>query len=281
MHLLVRPYHIIIFFLLSYTSGNACVDSLWYKAEPVQCYGLRNGKIIVKKVFGGTAPYFYSIDGQSFSTNPEFDHLWAGNYTLSVRDATGCVKTIAIKLSEPSELELRLLASDSNIVAGKPLFLKALISPDTANLRFIQWRPPHLFSKQDTLQQQLIISESTNFALEIIDNNGCTARSHLTVTVAQTNIYIPNVIKLGSTQDAYFTVFAGEGVHQVLSLKVYSRVGATVFERLNFPANDPLIGWNGRWDGQKVQTGVYLWLADVELLDGSKAHFEGNVTVVE
>lgn len=267
--------------LISCASASACVDSLWYKVEPVQCYGLRNGKITIKKVFGGVPPYFYSIDGQSFSTNPAFDHLWAGEYSLSVRDGSGCVKTIALKLSEPSELILKLVADDSSVVAGKPLTLKALISPDTATLRFIQWRPLHLFTNQDSLHQHLIISETTNFALEVIDNNGCTARSQLKVTVEQTNVYIPNVIKLGSAQDAYFTVFAGEGVQQVLSLRVYSRIGATVFEQQNFPANDPQAGWNGRWNGKKVQTGVYLWLADVELLDGSSEHFEGTVTVVE
>ncbi len=281
MHLLVRHSRILVFSLLIYTNSNACVDSLKYKVEPVQCFGLRNGKIVVNKVFGGTAPYFFSLDGQSFSTNPEFDHLWAGNYTLFVRDGSGCVTSFAVKVAEPSELVLRLAASDTSIVAGKLLSLKALVSPETASLKYIQWRPPHLFSRQDTLSQQLSISESTNFALEIIDQNGCTARSSLSVNVEQTNIYIPNIIKLGSAQDSYFTVFAGEGVHQVLSLKVYSRVGAPVFERLNFPANDPLIGWNGRWDGQKVQTGVYLYLADVELLDGSTEHFEGSVTVVE
>jgi CHU_C Type IX secretion signal domain len=281
MRLLVRPYRICLFLLLGYTSGFACIDSLKYKTDPVQCYGLRNGRILINKVFGGAAPYFYSIDGHSFSTNPEFDHLWAGNYTLSVRDASGCVKTFAIKVTEPSELSLRLVASDTNIVAGKPLFLEGLVSPDTTTLKAIQWRPPHLFSVQASLKQQISISENTNLALEIIDANGCIARSNLSVTVDHTNIYIPNVIKLGSAQDAYFTVYAGEGVNQVLSLKIYSRIGAPVFERTNFPANDPIIGWNGKWDGQKAQTGVYLWVVDVELLDGSTEHFEGSVTVVE
>lgn len=281
MQTLVRPIITFLFLQLLQPQLHACIDSLWYKTEPVQCFGLRNGKIKVDKVFGGVAPYYYSIDGQSFSTNPVFDHLWAGDYILSVRDANNCVHTINCYVSEPNELIVRLQANDSSIVAGKPLTLRALVSPEPVALQSIEWRPPDLFSRQDTLRQQVIISESTNFAIEIVDQNGCTARANLSVNVEQTNIYIPNAIKPGSAQDAYLTVYAGEGVRKVDYLRVYSRIGATVFERLDFQPNDPLKGWNGRWNGQKVQCGVYLWLARVELLDGSLEYFEGTVTVVE
>jgi hypothetical protein len=249
--------------------------------EPVQCYGLRNGTITIKKIFGGLAPYYYSIDGQSFSTNPTFDYLWAGNYTLYVRDGSGCVKTQELALSEPPELIVRLLAEDSSIVAGMPVSVRALISPETANLQSIEWRPPALFQQQGVLQQQLSLSESTNLAIELVDQNGCYARSYLSIEVAETSIYIPNAIKPGSAQDAYFTVYAGDGVKRVVYLKVYSRFGAVIFDGTNFAPNDPLKGWNGRWRNQKAQPGVYLWLAAVELLDGKIKHFKGTVTVVE
>ncbi len=281
MQTLVRPIIAFTFLLLFRLSASACIDSVWYKVKPVQCFSLRNGEILVDKVFGGLAPYYYSIDGQSFSTNPNFDHLWTGDYTLSIRDASGCVTTILLNIPEPPELIVRLQANDSSIVAGKPLVLSALVSPETADLGSILWRPPYLFSNQDTLSQRLIISETTNFAVEIIDENGCSARSNLTVAVEQTNIYIPNALRLGSPQDAFFTVFAGDGVKKVAFLRVYSRSGSMIFERLDFPPNDPLKGWNGRWKSQKVQPGVYLWLANVELLDGTVERFEGTVTVVE
>lgn len=281
MHTLVRPLITLFFLTLIYPDINACVDSLWYTVEPVQCYGLRNGKVSVDKVFGGEAPYYYSIDGESFSTNPNFDHLWAGDYTLAVRDASGCVTTILMRVAEPDELIVRLQAADSSVVAGKPVQLRALVSPENAFLSSIEWRPPDLFTRHDTLRQRIIISESTNFAIELIDKNGCTARSNVTVAVEQTNIFIPNALKPGSPQDAYFTIFAGEGVKEVVSLRIFSRNGSPVFENQHFSPNDPLKGWNGRWNGQKVQSGVYLWLADVELLDGSLQHFEGTVTVIE
>ena len=188
---------------------------------------------------------------------------------------------MVLKVPEPFEFMVRLQAGDSSIVAGKPLTLRALISPESAAIQSIEWRPPHLFTIQDTLRQSLIISQTTNFNVELIDKNGCSAHSNLTVVVEQTNIYIPNALKQGSPQDAYFTIYAGEGVKSIAYLRIFSRTGARVFERINFPPNDPLAGWNGRWDGEKVQMGVYLYMADVVMLDGTVQHFEGSVTVLE
>jgi hypothetical protein len=84
------------------------IDSVRTIVTPVQCYGLRNGVIQVDSVYGGAKPYFYSIDGQSFTTNPIFDRLWAGSYTLYVRDASGETKKWPIQLKEPNNLQVKL-----------------------------------------------------------------------------------------------------------------------------------------------------------------------------
>lgn len=256
------------------------IDSVRTKVTPVQCYGLRNGAIRVDAVFGGTSPYFYSIDGQSFTTNPSFDHLWAGEYTLYVRDATGESKNCPFTVKEPAELLVRLLASDTVVVAGTPLDIRAIASVETEFLQQIEWLPSALFARQDTLRQTLSISEATPFAVTVRDKNGCAASDHLTVEVERANLYFPNVIKPGSAADGYFTVFAGDGLRRVVSLQVFSRGGALVFERFDFQPNAPLQGWGGRWNGKVAQAGVYSWLAVVEFLDGKQARYEGAVTVV-
>jgi hypothetical protein len=61
---------------------------------------------------------------------------------------------------------------------------------------------------------------------------------------------------------------------------VYSRNGSLVFERENFPPNDPLKGWNGRCRGKVVQSGVYPFLAVLEYRDGQKKSFQGSITVI-
>lgn len=257
-----------------------CPDSLRLHVFSVQCYGLRNGIIEVDTVFGGVRPFYFSIDGQSFSTNPVFDHLWPGVYTVFARDATGCVSHWQVTVPEPEELQVVLIADADTVAEGETVGLKASVAPEGIPLSAIEWRPPDLFSRHDTLFQKPRITETTTFAIEIRTAGGCIARDQATVEVEKTNIYIPNVIKPGSNQDAYFTLFSGEGIARIVEMRVYSRGGGLVFERKDFSPNDPIKGWNGRWQGKYVQSGVYPWIVVVEYLDGRRKQLRGNVTVV-
>ncbi len=263
--------------LLAYSSE---VDSVRTIVTPVQCYGLRNGVIHIDTVFGGEGPFFYSLDGQTFTTNPTFDRLWAGDYMLFVRDASGGTKNWSFTVKEPAELLVKLVVSATSVTVGEPLKIRALASVETDFLQQIEWTPSALFPKQDTIRQTVSISESTQFTVTVRDYNGCTARDELMVEVEKTNVFFPNIIKSGSASNAYFTVFAGEGVRRVVSLQVYSRGGSLVFERLDFQPNAPLQGWGGRWNGKVAQSGVYPYLAVVEFWNGKQLRYEGTVTVV-
>ncbi len=257
-----------------------CVDSVHLDIHSVQCHGLRNGIVRVGKVFGGEKPFFFSIDNQSFSTNTVFDHLWPGAYTLYVRDASNCVREWAFTVPEPEELKVYLFAERDTVTAGQPFGLKAVVTPESTQLISISWRPPNIFLRQDTLIQTVRISEATTFAVEVNTSDGCLARDQRTVEVKKAALYFPNAIKPGSNQDAYFTVFAGEGVSRIVDMQVYSRGGGLIFERHDFQPNDPLKGWGGRWQGRYVQPGVYLWTAVIEYSDKSRERFQGSVTVI-
>ncbi len=69
---------------------------------------LQQGIIEAQNVLGGTAPFEYSIDGINFvpDTTPNanrFENLLDGTYTISVRDANGCVfETNPIVIDRPN-----------------------------------------------------------------------------------------------------------------------------------------------------------------------------------
>ncbi|MBL7825333.1 MAG: gliding motility-associated C-terminal domain-containing protein [Saprospiraceae bacterium] len=275
-----RIFCLHVFFCLICTPVQACIDSIWTQAKPVQCKGLRNGEVEVLNVFGGQKPYYFSIDGQSFSTNPKFDHLWPGSYDVFVRDGSGCIVKFPVIVNEPPEFKVRLQASDSLVVPGKSFTIHALYAPETAAIVSISWSPTHLFVRQDTLRQTIAISKSEHFSISLSDKNGCLAEDDVEVDVEKPNYFIPNVIKPGDQQNGFFTVYAGEGVAEVNLMQIYSRSGAKLFEKSHFAPNDPLRGWNGRWNGQTVQSGVYVWLIEIQYLDGSKHRLDGTVTVV-
>ncbi len=74
----------------SYSAINISVDSI----TPTHC--LSDGTITLK-VSGGTTPYSYQISNRTFSqTDPYFQLLLAGNYTITVTDANLCEKIIDV-----------------------------------------------------------------------------------------------------------------------------------------------------------------------------------------
>lgn len=270
----------LIFFFSSFFARSTKIDSIKAVVTPVQCYGLRNGMIHVDTVYGGVKPYSFSLDGQTFSTNPTFDLLWAGDYTLYVRDASGNAKNWPFRIQEPPELLVKLVLSDTNLIAGQTLNLRAIASVETDFLQQIEWKPAEIFPKQDTLRQTIRLTEATQFSVVVHDVYGCTASAERSVEVRTPNLYVPNVIRPGSPADAYFTVFTGEGMLRIVTLQVFDRAGSLVFDRHDFLPNAPQMGWGGRVEGQTVPPGVYPYLIVVEYVDGKKLRLEGDVTVV-
>jgi len=277
LHLLAS---LILITALPVVSRAGCTDSVHVSVDAVQCHGLRNGVIEIKEIFGGVSPYFFSLDGQSYSTRPVFDLLWAGNYVLHVRDSTGCVQRYPVTVPEPEELTVALTVNDTMPAAGQWIQLKATVEPPGTVLNSVSWRPPAQFASQYQLNQSVRILEDTDFSVEVRNANGCVARDELSVKLRKTSLYFPNVFSPGTSQNSHFTLFAGEGVARIVLLQVFDRSGTLIFERRNFPPSDPLQGWNGKWNGRMASPGVYPWVGEVEFQDGKRQQFTGSVTLV-
>lgn len=272
----------LLLFLTVFSTGLRadCTDSVHVSVRPVQCFGARDGVIEITEIFGGVSPFFFSLDGQSYSTRPVLDLLRAGVYTLYVRDSAGCVQTYPVLVPQPEELLVHLSVSTPTVVAGDWAHLHATVSPPGTVLTSIEWYPLGVFAHPFNLDQYVRLLEDTDVYIEVRNANGCVARNQLSVKVEQTNLYFPNVFNPASNQNNYFTLFAGKGVTHIIWLQVYDRVGNLVFERRNFQPNDPLLGWNGKWRGRLASTGVYPWVGLVEFLDGSRRYYSGNVTLL-
>ena len=57
---------------------------------------------IAASAMGGVAPYTYSKDGTTFQTSATFSTLATGNYTITAKDANGCIGNIQVTVSGPA-----------------------------------------------------------------------------------------------------------------------------------------------------------------------------------
>lgn len=247
--------------------------------DPILCFGDGDGRIEIQTVTGGAAPFYYSLDNQPFSAQNTFSFLLPGTYVLRIRDNFGCNWEHSVVLTEPEAISVQLTANDTSLVLGQTLQLNALPTPTGLNLAAIDWEPEALMFAPMSLQQRLKPETRTEFVVRITDQNGCMAEDRLWVSVYNHHIYVPNIILPGSDENSWFTIFAGDGVLEVRSLRIFDRWGEQLFERLNFLPNAPILGWDGSFRGQPMNPGVFVWYAEVLLQDGQVVFLKGDVTV--
>jgi gliding motility-associated-like protein len=95
-------------------------------------------------------------------------------------------------------------------------------------------------------------------------------------------VYAPNIFAPDSDGDnARFTLYTGlAGQRSILWMQVYDRWGSLVYDEKNIPFNEPQRGWDGQVGRQKAAPGVYFWQAMIQLGNGEKTLFKGDLTLI-
>ena len=112
--------------------------------------------------------------------------------------------------------------------------------------------------------------------------DGCKGLAQLAVLIKysevyrQPNIFLPN--RNGNNE--FFTIYGGPEMVNVNKLQIFNRWGGLLFETGNFQPNVPSFGWNGKYNGELVNPGVYAWYAEVEMIDGRTIILKGDVTLI-
>ena len=93
-------------------------------------------------------------------------------------------------------------------------------------------------------------------------------------------VFVPTAFSPNGDQNNDLLLIHGQSTARVLDFRVYDRWGSCLFEGLDLAPNDPAQGWAGRYKGQDVSPGVYVYVVDLEYADGTTEVRGGDVTVV-
>ena len=80
-------------------------------------------------------------------------------------------------------------------------------------------------------------------------------------------------------QNDRLLVHGKDGAH-IIVFKIFDRWGEQLYEQQDFPINDPVIGWDGTFKGQQMNSGVYIWTLEVEFIDGFRQLYSGQTTLL-
>lgn len=173
--------------------------------DPV-CYGYSDGAITLD-ITGGRTPY--SFEWSNGADSKDLSAIPAGDYSLFLRDRTGCLITYQYTLTDPAELQVDL-GRDRTLCVGQSLSLNGTI-PDGVTY---SWNSSNGFM---AATPSVTLSDAGTYNVLSTDNKGCKAKDEI------------SIIKDGREVNAVFLMstagFTGENVVAVnVSQPVADRV---------------------------------------------------------
>jgi len=244
-----------------------------------------NGSIAVDTVTGGVFPYIYSTNGDFFQTDTVFTGLTAGNYDIYVQDLNGCIletNNVIVDENEPIVIEI-LDAPTIEIVLGDSLELANTVTPVDTN-HVYSWEPTETLSCSDCPEPIAKPFDDTEYILTVTDSlYGCNESASILVTVnKERHFFVPNAFSPnGDGINDVLLPFGGPDVAVIRSFNIFDRWGEQLHTASSFAPNDPEFGWDGRFKGKKAQSGVYVYHAVVEFIDGIVIEYNADITLIK
>jgi gliding motility-associated-like protein len=116
------------------------------------------------------------------------------------------------------------------------------------------WSPSNLFSNPFILNPTIFLKQTQLFKLEVIDSDNCKGYDDRLVEIYEP-LEIPNIFT--PNNDGKNDVFkvTGGNFSSKFNMKIFNRYGQFIFE-----SNDLSQFWDGRYKGQPVDVGAYVYL---------------------
>jgi gliding motility-associated-like protein len=261
---------------------NIITDVVLNAVNP-RCHNDVNGRITISQIVGGTEPYSYQINGNAMSGGIA-GSLGPGVYRIRVEDANGCTFEVSATLINPERVV---------VDAGPDLLLNygddVTIVPETnipENQRaVIKWEEGDVVLCDGCPGIELYTEPqiANVYRITIEDIFGCVATDIMRINLKRSrNVFVPSAFTpdLNGLNDK-FTVYGGRDVVNIKSLQVFDRWGNKMFEAEDLPPNDTNYGWDGTFRGREMDPAVFVYVAEVEFIDGEVFEFIGDVALIK
>lgn len=271
------------------TSSNGCKDTIkkpidiyflpqafFYQNTP--CVGNLTQFVDSSKTLSGSLiswNWNFGDNSTSGIQNPPHAFSQAQNYTVSliVTSSFGCKDTIKKTVTvipgpigafsiNPNPLEALETATFTDLTTGPSSITNWFWNFGDSTATNVQ-NPQHSYNGQGDYIVILVVK----------DINGCidTVRKDISVILLPDvpTAFTPN----GDGQNDVFLVRGGP--FKTMNLRIYNNWGQFIFE-----SNNQLEGWNGTFNGTEQPLGVFVWVVEVEMLNGKKIKKTGDVTLI-
>jgi gliding motility-associated-like protein len=123
--------------------------------------------------------------------------------------------------------------------------------------------------------------QENTFEVYVVDALGCIGENSITVKVLKPRrIYVPTGFTPNDDNNNDILLVHGQESAKILDFRVFDRWGEMVFQSKDFTPNDVTAGWDGTFRDKPMLPDVYVWVLEVEYLDGYKEVLHGQSTII-
>ncbi len=230
---------------------------------------------------GGEQPIQYLLDG-NLITNFPITNLSSGLHTIKLIDKNGCELSNTFIIDQPSPVDVKL-PNELKVNEGENLTLQFTSTIPTDSIQSIEWQPADKLSCIDCPNPQTKNLEDENvFTVTITNKNGCSATSFIRIVKIRRGAWIPNTFSPNgdNINDIFHIVGIEESIKRVRTFQIYDRWGSLMYRNDNIASSDLKNGWDGKFKGEQVNSGVYTYWFVVEWNNGETQQFQGDLTLV-
>lgn len=284
---------------LRVTTANGCVDSTRSSLRIVQsplisivsdsiiCLNDRVNYLgVIDRPDTSAVNWIWKFPNGNTSINqnpPKQQYTTVGNFSLSAYavNSSGCVDSVNQSLLV-NPLPNVTLPSTLTMQNGFPITIPATY---TSNVIAYSWLPDNNTLNCTDCPQPITTNTkfSTKYSVAFVDSNGCKNSGDVQVIVIckNANVFVPNTFSPNADGSNDVFYIRGKGLERVKSLRIFNRWGEVVFEQKDFPVNDPSVGWNGKYKGNRPQADVYIYQVEVFCENSEIIRFEGNIALIQ
>lgn len=174
-------FQLALVFLFLQKAAAQCSFTVNTSLTHVSCYNGTNGSITVS-VTGGTAPYQYQLaeaGAGAWQSSNSFTALSASTYPVSVKDATGCIKTVYVTITQPAALVAGYSETDATCTGANNGSITITPTGGTTPYSYSWTKNGTAYSTS----QNLSSLAPGNYLLTLTDANGCSTSPIITTQI--------------------------------------------------------------------------------------------------
>ena len=294
-------------YFVTITDTEGCQDSVSFQVEePAEimavvpdpedplCFNSTT-KVFIDTIYGGTgnmlSDYQYMVDNNGILLPPNIpaDIFGDGDHEVTIFDPNGCSTVVVVNIDQPDEILVTFQEDPFVVELGDTTRqLQPIITPLSTQVDSFIWSPADYLSDPTVRNPYVRPLESLDYELTVIDVNGCEGVGTVFVELdANRNLYIPNAFSPnGDGANDEFRIYPCTGVTRVLSANIFDRWGDLVYQTDEEDVSNGLycanglVLWDGRFNNETMNMGVYVYVIEVEFLDKVRLVYRGDVSLL-